>query len=143
MTQKAQFEASYSDVRLFVRLALVFGALAGLLVATGLYGSLAYRVSGRTAEIGVRMAVGAAPAQILWAVLRKSLLVCFVGTLLGIPLALASARLMRATLYGLTPSDPLTLLGALLLILVIAILAGVVPARRAMRVDPIIALRCE
>src|SRR5438552_3358243 len=104
-TQQAQMEESYSDERLFARLAMSFGLLATLLVATGLYGTLAYRVSRRTAEIGVRMALGARRGQVLWMVLRESLLVTLAGVVVGVPLALAGARLLKSTLFGLTPGD--------------------------------------
>src|SRR5436309_12335160 len=82
--------------------------LAALLVATGLYGTLAYRVSRRTPEVGVRMALGARPQQVLWMILRESLRVSVAGVLLGLPLAFVGARLLRSLLFGLAPEDPLS-----------------------------------
>src|SRR5437879_6787850 len=106
MTQQAQFEASFSHEHLFARLALFFGLLAALLVATGLYGTLAYRVSRRTPEIGVRMALGAERRDVLWMVLRESLAVSLAGAVVGLPLAVAAARLLRNMRFGIEPSDP-------------------------------------
>ena len=143
MTQQAQFEASFSQEHLFARLALFFGLLAALLVATGLYGTLAYRVSRRTGEIGVRMALGAQRQQVLWMILRESLRVSVAGVLLGLPLAFVGARLLRSLLFGLAPEDPLSLLLAVLGTCVVAVAASLIPARRATRVDPIVALRYE
>src|SRR5258708_20007210 len=85
MTQQAQFEASFSQEHLFARLALFFGLLAALLVATGLYGTLAYRVSRRSAEFGVRMALGASPRQVLWIIARESLMLSMAGPVFGVP----------------------------------------------------------
>lgn len=143
MTQAEQFEQSFSQDRLVARLALFFGLLAALLVATGLYGTLAYRVSRRTAEIGVRMALGAQRGQVLWMVLRESLGVSLAGVALGLLLSYAGARLMRSMLFGLQPGDPFTFVVALLGITMVAVAAGLIPARRAASVDPMIALRWE
>jgi len=143
MTQQAQFEASFSQEHLFARLALFFGLLAALLVATGLYGTLAYRVSRRTPEIGVRMALGARPQQVLWMVMRESLGVSVAGVLLGLPLAFAGARFLRSLLFGLAPDDPLAFFVAVLGTCVVALAASLIPACRATRVNPIVALRYE
>jgi predicted permease len=143
VTQREQFEQSFSQQRLFARLSIFFGLLAALLVATGLYGTLAYRVSRRTAEIGVRMALGARCRQVLWMVLHESLAVSVAGILLGLPLAVAGARLLRSTLFGLGPDDPLTFAGALLGITLVVLAASLLPARRAASVDPMVALRYE
>src|SRR5690349_6457166 len=105
-TQREQFERSFSQERMFARLAMFFGLLATLLVATGLYGTLAHRVGRRTAEIGVRMALGAQRYQILWMVLRESMLLSVAGVLIGLPVALGSTRLLRSMLFGLSPGDP-------------------------------------
>jgi predicted permease len=143
MTQQSQFEASFSEVSLFMRLAVFFGLLAGFLVATGLYGTLAYRVNRRTAEIGVRMALGAQSAQVLWMVLRETLLVSAAGAILGVPLALAGTKLLGTTLFGLAPHDPWVFSSAIAGIFLVAILAAWLPARRAMLTDPLVALRHE
>ena len=143
MTQQAQFEENYVQERLFARLSTCFGLLATLLVATGLYGTLAYRVSRRTAELGVRMALGAQRRQVLWMVLRESLAVSVAGALVGLPLAVGAAHLLRSTLFGLGPNDALSFGAALCGLFVVALLASYIPARRATEVDPMVALRYE
>src|SRR6266852_897370 len=143
MTQQAQFEASFSQAHLFARLALFFGLLAALLVATGLYGTLAYRVSRRSAEFGVRMALGASPRQVLWIIARESLILSIAGVVLGLPLAIVGARLLRSFLFGLAPEDPLALVLAVLGTCAVVVVASVIPARRATHVDPLVALRYE
>ena len=143
MTQQEQFERSFSDERLSARLAISFGLLAALLVATGLYGTLSYRVSRRTAEIGVRMALGAQRRQVLWMILRESLALSVAGLLVGFPLAVAGARVLRSMLFGLGPGDPLAFAAAVLGLLAVVLTASWLPARRATRVDPMVALRYE
>ena len=143
MTQQEQFEKSYTDERLSARLAISFGFLAALLVATGLYGTLSYRVSRRTAEIGVRMALGAQRRQVLWMVMRESLTVSVAGLLAGLPLAVAGARVLRSMLFGLGPGDPLAFAAAILGLAIVVLAASLIPAQRAARVDPMVALRYE
>ncbi|HYL63300.1 MAG TPA: ABC transporter permease [Candidatus Methylomirabilis sp.] len=143
ITQRAQFEESYSQARLFARLSIFFGVIAVLLVATGLYGTLAYRVDRRTSEIGVRMALGAQHGQVLWLILRESLLVSGAAILAGVPVAIAGARLMRSMLFGVQPGDMISFLLALFGVILVALAASIIPARRAMRVDPMVALRYE
>ncbi|SPE27092.1 Permease [Acidobacteriia bacterium SbA2] len=143
MTQQEQFERSYTDERLSARLAICFGFLAALLVATGLYGTLAYRVSRRTAEIGVRMALGAQRRQVLWMVLRESLAVSVAGLLFGLPLAVVGARVLRFMLFGLGPGDPLAFAAAILGLAIVVLAASLIPAQRAAKVDPMVALRYE
>jgi len=143
MTQRAQFDESYSQARMFARLSMFFGLTAALLVATGLYGTLAYRLTRRTPEIGVRMALGAQPGQVLWMILRESLLINGVAVLAGLPLALAGAHLMRSMLFGVAPADILSFAGALIGLTVVAFAASLIPARRATKVDPMVALRYE
>lgn len=143
MTQRAQFDESFSQPRLFARLAMFFGLLAALLVATGLYGTLAYRVSRRTPEIGVRMALGAQRSQVLRMILRESLLISVAGIAIGVPLAVGGAQLMRSMLFGVMPGDSISYFAALLGVTLVALIASAIPARRAASVDPIIALRYE
>jgi predicted permease len=143
MTQQAQFEENYTQERLFARLSVSFGLLATLLVATGLYGTLAYRVSRRTAELGVRMALGAQRHQVLWLVLRESLIMSLAGAVVGLPLAKGAAYLLRSILFGLGPNDPLSFGAALGGMFVVALLASYIPAHRATSVDPMVALRYE
>ena len=142
-TQEEQFAETLSQERLFARLASFFGGLAVLLVATGLYGTLAYKVARRTPEIGVRMALGAQRHQVLWLVMRESLVLCAIGAVAGLPSAFAGARLMRSMLYGLQPGDPVTLASALAGIAMVTVAASLVPAQRASSVDPMEALRSE
>jgi predicted permease len=142
-TQTAQFDSTISLQRVVARLAMFFGLLAVVLVATGLYGTLAYRVSRRTSEIGVRMALGAQRGQVLWMILRESLLLCLAGVAVGLPLAFASMRLLRTMLYGLGPNDAVSFIAALAGITIVAVAASLIPARRAASVDPLTALRNE
>jgi predicted permease len=143
MTQAAVFADSYSDQRLFARLSLFFGLLAALLVAIGLYGVLSFRVSRRTTEIGVRMALGAPRRQILAMVVRQSLRVTAFGIAAGVPLALLTAHFMASMLYRLAPTDELTFCAALLGVIALGLAAGAIPAYRAACIDPMQALRSE
>ena len=143
ITQRAQFDLTISGQLLFARLAGFFGFLAVVLVATGLYGALAYRVSMRTEEIGVRMAVGARRGQVMWMILQDSLLLTTVGVLIGLPLAMLVGRALTASLYGMKPLDAVSYLLAVLGVAMVALVASAVPARRAASVDPMTALRAE
>lgn len=143
MTQRAQFDTTISQQSLFARLAGLFGLLAVSLVATGLYGTLAYRVSNRTVEIGVRMALGARRSQVVWSVLRDSLVVTAVGIVVGIPFAMVVAKLLSSALFGVNPFDALSYSLAVFVVLLVAILASLLPARSASSVDPWAALRSD
>lgn len=143
MTQRAQFDTTISPEVLFARLAGFFGILGVVLVASGLYGTLSYRVSKRTAEIGVRMAVGAQRQQVVWMILKDSLLLTAAGVMIGIPLALLVGRALASSLYGIKPLDAASYLLAVAAVALVALAAGAVPARRAASVDPLKALRAE
>jgi predicted permease len=143
MTQRAQYDLTISSQTLFARLAGCFGLLAVVLVATGLYGTLAYRVNRRTAEIGVRMAMGAGRRQVVWMILRDSLVLTGIGVVAGIPLAIAIGRALSSSLYGVQPLDALTYVFAILGVAVVAFVASAVPASRAASIDPLKALRTE
>ena len=143
MTQRAQFDESYSQARLFARLSAFFALIAVLLVATGLYGTLAYRVGRRTSEIGVRVALGAQRQQVLWMILRESFFVTGVAILAGVPLAIGGSRLMRSMLFGVQPGDMISFLLALFCVILVALAASIIPARRAAALDPIVAIRYE
>jgi len=143
MTQRAQYDLTISSQTLFARLAGCFGVLAVVLVATGLYGTLAYRVNRRTAEIGVRMAMGAGRSQVVWMILRDSLVLTVVGVLAGMPLAFAIGRALSSSLYGVQPLDGLTYGIAILGVTLVAFIASAAPASRAASVDPLKALRTE
>ncbi|HET9741187.1 MAG TPA: ABC transporter permease [Terriglobales bacterium] len=129
--------------RTFALLSSAFAALALLLACVGLYGTFAYTVSQRTSEIGVRMALGAKRESILSMILRETLLLVIIGIVVGLPIAWAATRFLKAQLFGLSAHDPLTIASSGLAILAITLLAGYLPARRASRVNPMVALRCE
>lgn len=129
--------------RLFASLSCGFAGIAVGLCGIGLYGILAYQVSRRTQEIGVRMALGASSRQILRPILRSGLVMALVGVSLGLPAIFGTTRLIRSRLWGIQPHDPVTLCVAALLLIAICVLAAWVPARRAARVDPMEALRHE
>jgi predicted permease len=143
MTQRAQFETTIAHQILFARLAGFFGFLAVVLVATGLYGTLAYRVSMRTAEIGVRMAVGARRGQVVWMILRDSLVLTSAGVVMGVPLAMLVGRALTSSLYGVKALDATTYLLAVTGVAAVALAASALPAGRAASVDPMRALRTE
>jgi predicted permease len=143
MTQQAVFEQSYSQQRMFSRLSAFFGLLAAFLVAIGLYGTLAYRLARRTSEIGVRMAVGARPAQVLLMVLGENLQVTVIGLTFGLAIALISAGVMQSLLFGLEPRDPSTFLVAFVMVVLISLAASFLPARQAASIAPMQALRME
>jgi predicted permease len=129
--------------KLIARLAAFFGLLALLLACVGLYGVLSYSVARRSNEIGIRMALGARRGNVLWLVLRESLGLTAGGVIIGAVAAIFSTKLAASLLFGLKPTDPLTIAGATLLLIAVATLAGFLPARRASRVDPMVALRDE
>jgi predicted permease len=143
ITQRAQFETTISQQLMFARLAEFFGVLAVVLVATGLFGTLSYRVNMRTAEIGVRMAVGARREQVVWMILKDSLLLTAVGVVLGVPLAMLVGRALTSSLYGVRPFDVVSYLLAIVGVAVVALAASAIPAGRAASVDPLTALRTE
>ena len=129
--------------QMLAKLSSFFSVLAVLLACIGLCGLMSYDVARRTREIGIRMALGARGVNVLTMVLRETLLLVVIGLVIGLAAALSSMRLIEALLFGLQPTDPLTLSLATLLLLVVAALAGSIPARRAARVDPMVALRHE
>jgi len=137
------FEETYLMPALFARLAIFFGALAATLVAVGLYGTLAYRVSRRTIEIGVRMALGAARGEVLWMIVRESLALIVAGLIVGLPLAWFTSRLMASMLFKLSPHDSVSFVSAGLGMLLVSLAAALIPARRAASIEPMQALRSE
>ena len=129
--------------RAIALLSSFFGGLALVLASIGLYGLMSYSVSRRTREIGVRASLGAQRTAILWLVLREALTLVFVGVAVGVPFALASSRLIASMLFGISPADPATLAAVSLLFVASALIAAYVPAWRASRTDPVVALRTE
>jgi predicted permease len=142
-TMEAQVDESLFLERLVASLSLLFGALATVLAAVGLYGVMSYTVSRRTREIGIRMALGAARTSVLWMVLGEVATMAAAGIVLGLPIAIGLSRFVASQLYGLSPTDPITLAVATVILGSVAMLAGYMPARRATRVDPMLALRYE
>ncbi|MGD0128468.1 MAG: ABC transporter permease [Terriglobia bacterium] len=142
-TLEEHVEDSLGHERLMATLSSLFAALAVVLACVGLYGVMAYSVARRTSEIGIRMALGAGRAQIVGTILRESALLILAGVVLGLPIAIAVARVISSRLYGLKPADPLTIAGTILLLTAVTGLASYIPARRAMKVDPLVALRNE
>jgi predicted permease len=142
-TESQQIESALFTERLIARLSTFFGVLALLLSCIGLYGLLAYEVARKTREIGIRMALGARSKQVLRPVLTQGLALTWTGAAIGIAIALAVTRYLGSLLYGVRPGDPLTFLIVAICLVAVAFLACYIPARRAVRVDPMIALRYE
>jgi predicted permease len=142
-SQTEQIDATMMQDRIFAALTAGFGMLALLLACIGIYGVLAYRVAQRTSEIGIRLALGAQTRQVLWMILRETSWMAVAGVSAGLGGALLITRLLKSMLFEVTPSDPVTLVGSSLLLIAVALAAGGVPAFRASRVDPIVALRTE
>jgi predicted permease len=143
LTFSTVVDAQLVRERLIAALSGFFGAIALLLASIGLYGVVAYSVQRRTREIGIRMALGAQRRSVIRMVLRHSLTLIGVGLVIGLPLSLWLSRLVTSLLFGVTPGDPMILAGAALLLLMAALVAAYLPARRAAHVDPMTALRHE
>jgi predicted permease len=142
-TLTQQVDRSIGSQTLVARLSAFFGLLAVFLACIGIYGVMSYAVTRRTNEIGIRMALGAQRFEVVWLILRESLILTGLGVAVGLAAALAADRLASAMLFGLKSTDPLTMTGAVLILAVFSTLAGYIPARRASRLDPNVALRYE
>lgn len=136
-----EFERSLGDQRMMATMVGMFGLLAVVLAAIGLYGVMAHLAGQRTPEIGIRLALGAQPVSIFRLMLTDGLRLVVIGSVIGLLSAIAGARYVENQLFGIAPRDPLTLVAVCMLLLGVAIAACVIPARRAMRVDPALALR--
>lgn len=142
-TQMEQVEKRFVQEKLFAQAYALFGGLALLLAAVGLFGLMSYSVARRTNEIGIRMALGAQRGDVVRMVIGESMSLVGIGVVIGVATALAAGRLVSTFLYGLAPTDPITMAAALATMIAVSAFAGYVPAHRAARVDPIVALHYE
>ena len=142
-TMDDSVSASLSPERFTMLLLGSFAALALLLAVVGIYSVMSYAVSRRTNEIGIRVALGASRRDVLLLIVRQALLLALLGSIIGIVGALSLSRLMASQLYGVRPTDPLTFITVAALLMIVALAASYIPARRAMRVEPMAALRYE
>ena len=138
-----QVASGLRQERLIAGLTSIFGILALGLACLGLFGVMSYVVSGRTTEFGIRTALGAERSNVLWSVFRESITIVIIGLAAGIPAAFGASLLLSDLLFGVSPSDPATMAVAAVVLMGVAAAASVVPAWRASRVDPMVALRCE
>jgi ABC-type antimicrobial peptide transport system permease subunit len=142
-TVEGQLDETLLTDRLIASLSAGFGLLATLLASIGLYGVMAFVVARRKKELGIRLALGAQPSLVIWLVMREVLLLLAIGLAVGLPAALALGRFVSTQLYGIQPHDPLIATWTMVLLTVVSAAAGLIPARRASRIDPILALRYE
>jgi predicted permease len=142
-TVEGQLDETLLTDRLIAMLSAGFGALATLLAAIGLYGVMAFVVARRRKEIGIRLALGAQPGLLIWLVMREVLLLVGIGLSVGIPSAMALGKYVSAQLYGIKGADPAIAVWTIVLLTVVSAAAGLIPAQRASRIDPILALRTE
>jgi ABC-type antimicrobial peptide transport system permease subunit len=142
-TVEGQLDETLLTDRLIASLSAGFGLLATLLASIGLYGVMAFVVARRKKELGIRLALGAQPTLVIWLVMREVLLLLAIGLAVGLPAALALGRFVSTQLYGIEPHDPVIATWTIVLLTVVSAAAGLIPARRASRIDPILALRYE
>jgi len=143
MTFQQQIDARFTDERMIARLTSLFGGLALLLAAIGLYGVTAYTVLRRTPEIGVRMALGAKRGRVIAMVMRGAFVQALIGLVIGVPVVLLCVHYIKSLLYEVTSVNAAVLAGAIAILCVASAIAGIIPARRAASIDPVMALRVE
>ena len=142
-TMQARLDEVYAPRRFNLLLFGVFALVALLLAAVGIYGVQAYLVKQRAHEIGIRIALGAQPRDVLWIIVQQGLALTLIGVALGLTTARALTRVLRNLRYGVTATDPATFIGIATALIIVALLAGWIPARRATKIDPLTALRSE
>ena len=142
-TVQGQLDETLLTDRLIALLSAAFGLLATVLASVGLYGVMAFIVARRRKEIGLRLALGAEPSGVLWIVMREVLFLLVIGLAIGVPVAIGLGRYVSSQLYGIQPNDPWMAIGTVLLLSAVSAAAGLIPATRASRIDPILALRYE
>ncbi len=142
-TLGGQLDETLLTERLIALLSAGFGMLATLLAAIGLYGVMAFVVARRTKELGVRMALGAQAGSVIWLVMKDVLVLLALGLAIGIPAAFGLGHFVASQLYGIKANDPSIAIASMVMLIVVALLAGFIPARSASRIDPILALRYE
>jgi predicted permease len=142
-TQAAQIDQMMNQEIILARLCTAFALLALLIACVGLYGAMAYMVARRTGEIGIRMALGAPRAAVIWMVLRQAIVLAMAGLAIGVPTALGASKLVESFLFDVKPNSPASLAGAVAILLSAILLAGYMPARKASQIDPMTAVRQE
>ena len=142
-TQMEQIDQNIYQERLTANLSSLFALLALIVACVGIYGLLSYQVTRRTHEIGIRLALGAQRSDVLRLVIRQGAILAVLGAVIGIAAALAVTRYLQSFLFGVKPSDPVTIIAVAFGLIAVALLASYIPARRAMKTDPMVALRYE
>jgi predicted permease len=142
-TVQGQLDETLLNDRLIALLSAGFGLLATVLASIGLYGVMAFVVARRRKELGLRLALGADPGKVVWMVMKEVLILLAIGLAVGIPAAIALGRYVSSQLYGIEPNDPWIAASTVALLALVSAVAGMIPARRASRIDPILALRYE
>jgi len=142
-TQAAEIDQTINQEIVFARLCSAFAILALVIACVGLYATMAYMVARRTSEIGIRMALGAPRGLVIWMIMRQVCLLAIVGLAIGVPIAMGTSRFIASFLFAMAPNDARALAAAVTILMTAALVAGYGPARKASRVDPIVALRHE